>query len=81
MVCADRYDSLFSSLVHVFDQGVSTAQVISDISGRGVRMDVVSATVNQLEGKIWVESSWGQGTTIWIRVPQFDVENRHLRSA
>ena len=66
---------------HIFDQGVSTAQVISDISGRGVGMDVVSATVNQLGGKIWVESTWGQGTTIWIRVPQFDVENRHLRSA
>ncbi|NPA72745.1 MAG: chemotaxis protein CheA [Gammaproteobacteria bacterium] len=49
--------------------GFSTADVISDISGRGVGMDVVKTMITKLNGSIDIDSVLGEGTKISIRVP------------
>lgn len=53
----------------IFLPGLSTKDEISDISGRGVGMDVVKSKINQLNGTILIDSEPGQGTTISIKVP------------
>ncbi|HEX2954742.1 MAG TPA: chemotaxis protein CheA [Bacillota bacterium] len=53
----------------IFKAGFSTADQISDISGRGVGLDVVQEAITALKGDIEVESSIGQGTTFRLRVP------------
>ncbi len=53
----------------IFLPGFSTKQEISDISGRGVGMDVVKTRITQLNGTISIESALGIGTTIRISVP------------
>jgi two-component system, chemotaxis family, sensor kinase CheA len=53
----------------IFAPGFSTADVVSDVSGRGVGMDVVRRNVNELGGHIQVLSEAGQGTTVRIRLP------------
>ncbi|BBP43155.1 chemotaxis protein CheA [Thiosulfativibrio zosterae] len=49
--------------------GFSTAEVISDISGRGVGMDVVKTMITKLNGSIDIKSVVGEGTQIRIKVP------------
>lgn len=49
--------------------GFSTAEKVSDISGRGVGMDVVKNMITKLNGSIDIDSAMGQGTQIRIRVP------------
>ncbi|MFN8548712.1 MAG: chemotaxis protein CheA [Candidatus Eisenbacteria bacterium] len=49
--------------------GFSTAEQISDVSGRGVGLDVVRQNVEALNGSIGIESRSGRGTTIRIRLP------------
>ncbi len=49
--------------------GFSTAERITDISGRGVGMDVVRRNVEQLRGKIEIQSEKGRGSTFRIRLP------------
>lgn len=53
----------------IFMPGFSTADVISDVSGRGVGMDVVRRNISSVGGKIEIESLLGKGTTIRIRLP------------
>ena len=53
----------------IFAPGFSTKTEISDISGRGVGMDVVKTKINQLNGSVNINSSLGQGTTLEIKVP------------
>ena len=53
----------------IFHPGLSTAEKVTDISGRGVGMDIVKHAVEKLRGKIDVESTQGQGTTIALRFP------------
>jgi two-component system chemotaxis sensor kinase CheA len=53
----------------VFHPGFSTADEVTDVSGRGVGMDVVHDTVTQLDGSVNVESSLGEGTTVSLRLP------------
>jgi two-component system, chemotaxis family, sensor kinase CheA len=53
----------------VFEPGISTAETVTDISGRGVGMDVVRRNVEALRGSVAIESVAGRGTTISIRVP------------
>lgn len=53
----------------IFVPGFSTKEQISDISGRGVGMDVVKSKITQLNGAIDVTSEKGQGTSIVIKVP------------
>ena len=53
----------------VFHPGLSTADQITAISGRGVGMDVVSNVLQQLKGTISIESKPGLGTTFLLKVP------------
>jgi len=53
----------------IFAPGFSTKTEISDISGRGVGMDVVKTKISQLNGTIDIDSEKGRGTTIRIKVP------------
>jgi two-component system, chemotaxis family, sensor kinase CheA len=53
----------------IFAPGLSTADEVTEISGRGVGMDVVKTAVESLKGSIQVESEAGKGTTIRLLVP------------
>jgi two-component system chemotaxis sensor kinase CheA len=53
----------------IFQPGFSTANEISDVSGRGVGMDVVRKNIKALGGRVDVASVEGQGTTFTIRLP------------
>jgi two-component system chemotaxis sensor kinase CheA len=53
----------------LFQPGFSTAQRVTDLSGRGVGMDVVRQRVESLRGSIDVESEAGAGTTVTLRLP------------
>jgi two-component system chemotaxis sensor kinase CheA len=53
----------------LFQPGFSTAQQVSDLSGRGVGMDVVKRNVESLGGSISVQSKRGEGTRFLLRVP------------
>lgn len=53
----------------IFAPGFSTKQEISDISGRGVGMDVVKTKITQLNGTVNIDSERGKGTVIEIKVP------------
>jgi two-component system chemotaxis sensor kinase CheA len=53
----------------IFAPGFSTKQEISDISGRGVGMDVVKTKITQLNGTVTIESEAGKGSKLSIKVP------------
>ncbi|HEY4045344.1 MAG TPA: chemotaxis protein CheA [Acidobacteriaceae bacterium] len=53
----------------IFEPGFSTADTITDISGRGVGMDVVRKHVEKLRGRIEITSAVGQGTTFVLHLP------------
>jgi two-component system chemotaxis sensor kinase CheA len=53
----------------IFASGFSTTEQISDISGRGVGMDIVRTNVERLNGTIMVETEVGQGTRFTVRLP------------
>jgi two-component system chemotaxis sensor kinase CheA len=53
----------------IFEPGFSTAEKITNLSGRGVGMDVVKRSVTDLRGTVEVDSRAGMGTTIRIRLP------------
>ncbi|HEX9402306.1 MAG TPA: chemotaxis protein CheA [Anaeromyxobacter sp.] len=53
----------------VFEPGFSTAEKVTELSGRGVGMDVVRRNVEALRGSVAIESEHGRGTSVTIRVP------------
>lgn len=53
----------------IFAAGFSTKEQISDISGRGVGMDVVKTRITQLNGHLEIDSALGKGTKLSIKVP------------
>ncbi len=53
----------------IFMPGLSTKDEISDVSGRGVGMDVVKTKISQLNGTIDIDSKLGEGTALHIKVP------------
>ncbi|WP_409305444.1 chemotaxis protein CheA [Peribacillus sp. SCS-155] len=53
----------------IFASGFSTAEVISDISGRGVGLDVVKNTIESLGGSVSIDSKPGAGSTFLIQLP------------
>jgi len=53
----------------IWTPGFSTADVVSDISGRGVGMDVVKTRIGELNGTVEIESTRGKGTRFIIRLP------------
>lgn len=53
----------------IFQPGFSTAEQVSDVSGRGVGMDVVRRNVRDLGGNVSINSNQGAGSTVTIRLP------------
>lgn len=68
---AEELDRMDDSAIYdlTFHPGFSTAEEVTDTSGRGVGMDVVHETVSQLDGSVNVESEPGEGTTVSLRLP------------
>ena len=53
----------------IFEPGFSTASSVTEVSGRGVGMDVVRTVLDRLKGTVHVSSNKGRGTTIQLRAP------------
>ena len=53
----------------IFEPGFSSAEQVTELSGRGVGMDVVKTSINKMQGSIKVESKVNQGTKIILRLP------------
>ena len=53
----------------IFHAGLSTADEVTQISGRGVGMDVVKSVLERLKGTVQIETKLGQGTTFLLKVP------------
>ncbi|AWB49368.1 chemotaxis protein CheA [Gemmobacter aquarius] len=53
----------------IFEPGFSTATEVTELSGRGVGMDVVRRTIESLRGNIEIDSKLGQGTSVTLRLP------------
>ena len=64
---AQLSDSQLCNLI--FEPGFSTATTVTEISGRGVGMDVVRRTIEGLRGTISLETKEGKGTTVTLRLP------------
>ena len=69
LVESDYNGSINDILSLIFQPGFSTAETITDVSGRGVGMDVVRGSISRLRGRIDVESVVGVGTTFRIYLP------------
>ncbi|MDQ7834539.1 MAG: chemotaxis protein CheW [Humidesulfovibrio sp.] len=69
LIAADAELSDQEALKLIFLPGFSTAAKVTNISGRGVGMDVVHRAIDSLRGAIEVKSAPGKGTTITIRLP------------
>ena len=53
----------------IFMPGFSTADAVTDISGRGVGMDVVKKSIESFDGKVSIRTTLGKGTAITIKIP------------
>ena len=56
-------------LQYIFFPGLSTAKTLSDVSGRGVGMDIVRTNIERLNGQITLKSTRGEGSEVVIRLP------------
>ncbi|WP_163017589.1 ATP-binding protein, partial [Pseudomonas viridiflava] len=68
----------YEILQFILEAGFSTAEKVTQISGRGVGMDVVHSEVKQLGGSTSIDSVPGEGTTFRIRLPFTVSVNRAL---
>jgi two-component system chemotaxis sensor kinase CheA len=69
LVAADATPSDQEIYNLIFEAGFSTAEAVTNISGRGVGMDVVKRNITALRGTVNLDSEPGQGTTVRIRLP------------
>lgn len=71
VVTEEKSASLTNDEIHmlIFAAGFSTADKISDISGRGVGLDVVKTKITSLGGNVTVESALGKGTKFSVQLP------------
>lgn len=69
IITADRKLTHREVLDLVFLPGFSTAKQVTDVSGRGVGMDVVKRKIADIRGEVEIESKFGFGTTITIKLP------------
>lgn len=71
MVTQDQLEQMSDRDVFrfIFEAGFSTAEQVSDLSGRGVGMDVVRTNIQKLKGSVDLESQPGTGTTITVTIP------------
>ena len=54
----------------IFQAGFSTAETVTNLSGRGVGMDVLNSAMKELRGRISISSQRGQGSTVVLAIPQ-----------
>lgn len=78
LMSADAVLSDQDIMQFILRAGFSTADKVTQISGRGVGMDVVNAEIKQLGGSVFIDSRWGEGTTFTIRLPFTVSVNRAL---
>jgi chemosensory pili system protein ChpA (sensor histidine kinase/response regulator) len=78
MIAANAEPGDYDTLQFILHPGFSTAETVTQISGRGVGMDVVHAEVKQLGGSMVIESVAGQGALFRIRLPFSVSVNRAL---
>ncbi len=64
---AELTDQQLDSLI--FESGLSTASQVTNVSGRGVGMDIVRRSIEQIRGEVRVRSEEGKGTTFFVRLP------------
>lgn len=69
LIQADQQLSQNELLNLIFAAGFSTAAQVTDVSGRGVGMDIVKRNIEGIHGEVQVSSTVGQGTVITIRLP------------
>jgi two-component system chemotaxis sensor kinase CheA len=71
LISEEQRQSMSAREIHslIFEPGFSTAAQVSDVSGRGVGMDVVRTNITKLNGMIDVTSAANEGTTISVRIP------------
>ena len=53
----------------IFTPGFSTAEKVSNLSGRGVGMDVVKTNIEKIGGSVDIQSRVGEGTTLKVKIP------------
>lgn len=68
---AEELETMSMNQIHnlIFTSGFSTSPIITDVSGRGIGMDVVRTNVERLKGTVHIESTAGMGCTIRIQLP------------
>lgn len=69
ILSADQQISDQDAINLIFHSGFSTKSKVSEVSGRGVGMDVVKTNIEGLQGEVQVETSLGQGTTFKVILP------------
>jgi len=69
LLAADAEISDKEAMELIFAPGFSTAEKVSDVSGRGVGMDVVKRNIEALRGMVELESAEGRGSTVTIKLP------------
>jgi len=69
LISEDRILSDNETYNLIFEPGFSTAQKVSNVSGRGVGMDVVRRHVEKLRGRIEIRSSRGDGSSFFLKLP------------
>jgi two-component system chemotaxis sensor kinase CheA len=70
-ISADRAESMTEKEIYklIFGAGISTAKKVTEVSGRGVGMDVVRSNIESMNGTIDIDSEKGKGTTFTITLP------------
>jgi two-component system chemotaxis sensor kinase CheA len=53
----------------IFEPGLSTAEIVTEVSGRGVGMDIVKACMERLKGSVSIHTELGKGTTFRLKLP------------
>lgn len=75
LITAEQADRNEREMVNlIFLPGFSTAEKITNVSGRGVGMDVVKTNIEKIGGTVDVQSKLGYGTTLNIKIPPRKVE-------
>ncbi|HAN96563.1 MAG TPA: hypothetical protein DCQ98_03620 [Planctomycetaceae bacterium] len=71
LVAAADADKLSDHQIHqlIWEPGFSTAEKVTEISGRGMGMDIVRSKIEEINGTVEVSSTFGQGTTFVIKLP------------
>src|SRR5690606_34849508 len=71
LASADEIEAMSPQQIHqfIFHAGLSTAQKVTNVSGRGVGMDVVRSNIEKIGGSIEVKSLEGKGSTFVITIP------------